>query len=198
VSGSLRAASMNSAVIRAAAGCAVRHHSVSEVSVLSLRDIPLFDEDVEEQGDPPAVAAAKRAVRAADGLFVATPEYNGALSGVLKNAVDWLSRPWGSSPLTDKPVVTVSVAPGSRGGRRAQETLREILDELGAWVIPHELLAISGTRDLFDAKGEVADAGTQARLDALVAVLVAGCAGQRSLTAEYRDLLDGAHVEDRC
>ena len=187
---------MNSAVIRAAARCAEAHPAVGEASILSLRDFPLFDEDCEGPGEPAVIAAAKRAIRAADGMLIATPEYNGAMSGVVKNAVDWLSRPWGNSALTDKPVVTMSAAPGSRGGRKGQEILRDVLDELGARVIPHDILAISGTGDLFDDRGEVVDHETLQQIGLLVSILIAGCIDQQALTAEYQDLLDGAQVED--
>ncbi len=187
LSGSLRHASTNSAVIRAAARCAEKYMAVGEVSILPLRNFPLFDEDIEELGDPPMVAVAKQAVRAADGILIATPEYNGAMSGVVKNAVDWLSRPWGRSPLTDKPVATVSAAPGSGGGRKGQETLREVLDELGASVVPHDILAISSSRSLFDDNGEVADAGTLMQINLLVCELIASCTQLESLTGECRD-----------
>jgi chromate reductase, NAD(P)H dehydrogenase (quinone) len=185
LSGSLRHGSMNSAVIRAAVRCAEKHPAVDRISTLSLRGIPLFDEDIEELGDPPAVAAAKQLVQAADSVFIATPEYNGALSGVLKNAIDWLSRPWGSSALTDKPVITVSAAPGLSGGRSGQVTLRQILDELGAWVVPHDLVTISAAHGVFDGKGEIADVEILTRIDLLVATLVASCTDQQSLTVDY-------------
>lgn len=194
-SGSLRRASMNSAMIRAAARHAGKHPAVGAATILSLREFPLFDEDCEGPGEPAVIAAAKRAVHAADGLLIATPEYNGAMSGVVKNAVDWLSRPWGSSPLTGKPVVTMSAAPGPRGGRNGQETLRDSLDELGARVIPHDLLAIPGT-GLLDDQGEVADHETLRKIGLLVSILVATCTDQQELATEYQDLLDEVHVED--
>lgn len=184
ISGSLRHGSINSAVIRAAIRCAEKYPVVDRISTLSLREIPLFDEDIEELGDPPAVANAKRLVQAADSVFIATPEYNGALSGVLKNAIDWLSRPWGSSPLTDKPVITVSAAPGLGGGLSGQVTLRQILDELGAWVVPHDLVTISAAHGVFDSKGEIADIEILTRIDLLVASLVASCTDQQSITVD--------------
>jgi chromate reductase len=180
---------MNSAVVRAAARQAEEHPAVDRVSIMSLREIPPFDEDIEELGDPPPVAIAKRLVQAADGICIATPEYNGALSGVLKNAIDWLSRPWGNSALTDKPAITVSAAPGRSGGRSGQLTLRQILDELGAWVIPHELVTISAAPGVFDSKGEIADVEILTRIDLLVASLVASCTDQQSLTVDYKDSL---------
>lgn len=169
LSGSLRRASMNSAVIRIAARSATVNAHVGAVSILPLREIPFYDGDVEKVGDPPAVRAAKEIVDAADGLLIATPEYNGAPSGVLKNALDWLSRPWGDSVLTGKPVATVSAAPGAGGGRKAQLCLREILTELGAEVIPYEPLALS-----------VTGRQVSADLDALVSALVAACRQRES------------------
>lgn len=180
ISGSLRRGSMNSAMIRAAHRIAVRNPQVEAALILPLHDFPPFDEDVEMAGDPPPISLAKLSVAGADGILIATPEYNGAMSGVLKNAIDWLSRPWGNSPMTAKPVVTMSAAPGSRGGRKAQAVLRPVLQELGADVVPHDLVAVSGAGDLFDATGEVSDRAVLAQVAVLVSALVARCMEVRS------------------
>jgi chromate reductase len=175
ISGSLRRDSLNSTVIRAVERIALRHPQIEAVSILPLHDIPPFDEDVELIGDPPSVSAAKRMLDGADGLLLATPEYNGAMSGVLKNAIDWLSRPWGNSSMTAKPVATLSAAPGMGGGRKAQAALRPVLEELGADLVRHELVAVSGAGDRLDVTGELSDRAALAQLTVLVSALVARC-----------------------
>jgi len=186
ISGSLRRSSVNSAAIRAAERIATRHPQVAAVSILPLHDIPLFNEDVENAGDPPSVSLAKLAVSATDGILISTPEYNGAMSGVMKNAVDWLSRPWGNSPLTAKPVATLSAAPGTGGGRKAQNALRPVLRELGADVVAHDLVTVSGAEELLDATGEMSDRAVLIQITALVSVLVARCADLQPSAAEGR------------
>lgn len=122
LSGSLRRASTNTALLRAAQAEAPEG---VEIVVHPLNDIPLYNADVErEVGFPPPVRALRQAVGDADGLLLASPEYNFSTSGVLKNAVDWVSR--APSPLDEKPAALLSAAGGS-GGRRAQRHLRDIL-----------------------------------------------------------------------
>lgn len=122
LSGSLRRDSTNTALLRTAAELAPAD---VRVVIEPLHDIPLFDADVEACGLPPAVASLRAAVARADALLLAAPEYNHSVSGVLKNAIDWLSR--GSpAPIDHLPAGLLSSAGGS-GGRRAQEHLRVIL-----------------------------------------------------------------------
>ena len=99
-----------------------------------LTSLPYFDQDLETT--PPAEVAALRAqVEAADALVVVTPEYNGTIPGVLGNAVDWLSRPYGAGALRGKPVVAVAASPGSTGGARAVVALRTVLANAGAELV---------------------------------------------------------------
>lgn len=95
------------------------------LNVRSLEDIPLFNDDLDGEDAPATVAALRRAVAAADGLVVISPEYNHGMSGVLKNALDWLSRPGIASCLRDKPVLTMTASPSALGGVRAQQQLNE-------------------------------------------------------------------------
>ena len=122
LSGSLRRDSTNTALLRTAVELAP---SDVRVVVQPLHDVPLFDADVEAQGHPPAVAALRDTVAAADALLLSAPEYNFSVSGVLKNAIDWLSR-GRPAPIDGLPVALLSSAGGS-GGQRAQEHLRVIL-----------------------------------------------------------------------
>ena len=95
------------------------------LEVRSLEDIPLFNDDLDGEDAPATVAALRRDIAAADGLVVISPEYNHGMSGVLKNALDWLSRPGMSSCLRDKPVLTMTASPSALGGVRAQQQLNE-------------------------------------------------------------------------
>jgi chromate reductase, NAD(P)H dehydrogenase (quinone) len=119
ICGALRAASTNRLLL----GEAMRLYGPADWETADLR-LPLFDEDLEiAEGIPPAVQRLADQVAAADGVFIATPEYNKALPGVLKNALDWVSRTKGS-PFRDKPVAIASAADGRAGGDRSQFSLR--------------------------------------------------------------------------
>lgn len=121
--GSLRKASHNRALVRELA--AVLPEGVTLECFERLGEIPTFDPDF--AGEPEAVTALKEAIRAADGLVFATPEYNYSISGVLKNAIDWSTRPLATSPLRGKPCGILSASTGISGGMRAQYHLRQIL-----------------------------------------------------------------------
>ena len=132
ISGSLRKASTNTAVLSALAE-AVADKAVLEL--FPLNDLPLYDQDIDVEPLPPSVAAFRAAIAAADGVVISSPEYNYGMSGVLKNALDWASRPYGKSNLTGKPVLTVTVSPASTGGVRAQGQLNETLTAIAALVV---------------------------------------------------------------
>lgn len=132
VSGSLRAASFNTALLRAAQDLAP---DGVEIAIFGLHDLPLFNQDVEDRGDPPAVAAWKDAVRGADGLLFACPEYNNGVTGVLKNAIDWASR-GAPAPLTGQIACMIGASPGMTGSARGQDHLRLILRRTGTHVAP--------------------------------------------------------------
>jgi chromate reductase len=122
LSGSLRAASLNTSLLRAAVEVAP---AGVEVRITSLRDLPFFDADLEAAGMPAAVAALREVVSAADGLLLAFPEYNWSVPAVMKNAIDWLSR-GPDAPLDGLPAAMLSAAGGS-GGSRAQAHMQDIL-----------------------------------------------------------------------
>src|SRR6266508_3306754 len=128
VSGSLRRGSFNTALLRCAQ--AMMPAGVS-LTLHDIRDIPLFDADVEAQGFPAPVAAFREAVRAADGLLVSSPEYNHGVPGVLKNAVDWASR-GKDQPFAGKPLALMSASNGGMGGARAQVAWLPTFSTLGA------------------------------------------------------------------
>jgi chromate reductase, NAD(P)H dehydrogenase (quinone) len=162
VSGSLRAASFNTAILRTAQDLALPGVSIE---IFGLHDLPLFNEDVEAEGDPPAVTAWKAAVRSADGLLFACPEYNGGITGVLKNAIDWASRPEGDqpAPLKDQIACIVGASPGMTGSVRGQDQLRQVLRRALAHVAPiGEVLVFQAHTKIAD--GRLTDERTLAAL----------------------------------
>jgi chromate reductase len=132
ISGSLRKASTNTAVLKALAEAVADKASLE---LFPLNDLPLYDQDIDVEPLPPAVAAFRAAVGASDGVVIASPEYNYGMSGVLKNALDWASRPYGKSNLTGKPVLTITVSAASTGGVRAQSQMNETLTAIAALVV---------------------------------------------------------------
>jgi chromate reductase, NAD(P)H dehydrogenase (quinone) len=159
--GSLRRESFNRALLRAAQELAPTDLSIS---VFDLTPIPSYNGDVEAAGDPEPVAAFKAAVQQADGLLIATPEYNYSVPGVLKNAIDWASRPSGNSPLRDKPAMLMGASPGASGTMRAQLALRQsfVFTQTVAMLQPEVLVARS--QEKFDAQGRLTDEPTRQRL----------------------------------
>lgn len=124
ISGSLREGSFNTATLQAATELAPEGVTVS---MHTLHGIPLFNEDVEAEGWPDAVAELREKVDPADGVLFATPEYNYSIPGVLKNAIDWLSRPTGKGVITGKPAAVLGASPSAFGTVRAQSHLRQVL-----------------------------------------------------------------------
>jgi chromate reductase len=160
LSGSLRRASFNTALLHAARELAPPG---TAIAIHDLHGLPLFDQDVEEQGDPAPVDALKDAVARADALLLACPEYNGGITGVLKNAIDWISRPGAarqSAPLAGKRVCIVGASPGVTGTVRAQDQLRLVLRRAGATVEPQgEVLVFQAHTKIVD--GRLADERTR-------------------------------------
>ena len=157
ISGSLRRGSFNTALLRAAETLAPRDVGLE---ILDLSDLPLYNGDVEAAGDPVAVSELKRAIREADGIVFASPEYNHSFSGVIKNAIDWASRDREHGSLAGKPV-TMMGAGGMGGTARAQSHLENVLSETGSLVMTKPGIFISNAWDRFDADGGLADEGTR-------------------------------------
>jgi chromate reductase len=158
ISGSLRKDSYNTALLR----------HVEEEAVLwdELEELPHYSEEEDVGPAPPAVERIRAAVRDADAVLFATPEYNGSVPGALKDAVDWLSRPRGAAPLLNKPVAVVGASMSMFGAVWAQADLRRILKTAGARVIETEL-PVAKAHEVF-ADGRLVDADLQARLQAIV------------------------------
>jgi chromate reductase len=166
--GSLRRASYNRGVLRAAAESAPPGITIQ---VFELGEIPLYNQDVEDAGEPAPVVAFKEAIRRAEALLVATPEYNHGVPGVLKNALDWASRPRITSPLKDKPVAVLGASPGRGSTARAQAQLRETFVFTGACVMPQPELLIDLAGSRFDQDGNLTDPDLRASLVELVEAL---------------------------
>ncbi len=170
ISGSLRRGSYNTAAARAALELLPEGWTGE---LVLLHDIPPYDEDVRtEQGYPPPVHALREKIRAADALLVVSPEYNYSIPGVLKNAIDWVSRP-PEQPFAGKPVATMGASPGAFGTVRVQPHLRFVLASLGAQVLwrPDVLIREAGSK--FDDKGRLVDVETRELLGKLLAALAA-------------------------
>jgi len=169
ISGSLREGSYNTALLRAAAELLPPGVEIEE---FDLSPIPLYNGDVEATGDPAPVTALRAAVREADALLLATPEYNRGTSGVLKNAIDWLSRPALASVLRWKPVAVIGASSGRGGTRRAQQQVREALIFPGAVVLEEPEVAVPLAWERFDPAGELTDERMREALAELIEALV--------------------------
>lgn len=161
VAGSLRRGSYNRGLIRAALELAPPGVTVVSYDLL---DIPLYNGDVEAEGDPEAVTRFKAAIAGADGLLIATPEYNHCVPGVLKNAIDWASRPAGRSVLTGKPVAIMGATTGRGGTARAQAHLRDGLAYTNGYVLPLPEVLVPMAGERFDADSNLVDPETRAMI----------------------------------
>jgi chromate reductase, NAD(P)H dehydrogenase (quinone) len=170
ISGSLRRDSLNSALLRAAAERLPAGAELVEFG--NLREIPPYDSDVEEEGVPEVVEELREAVRSADAVLLATPEYNHSLPGQLKNALDWVSRPAGESALRGKPAAAIGASTGMFGAVWAQAEARKVLGALGGRVVEAELPVAHANELLVDGRLELSpeQAG---ELEEILAELVA-------------------------
>lgn len=179
IAGSLRSSSFNVALLRAAeasmpSGATLVRHSI--------RGIPLYDGDDEAaSGLPPTVSALKDAIAAADGLLLATPEYNNSIPGVFKNAVDWLSRPAADIPRVfgGKPVGLIGASPGGFGTILSQDAWLPVLRTLGCAFWAEGRLLVSRAGGVFGPDGAIADAKVHDALARYLAGFVAFAASAR-------------------
>jgi chromate reductase, NAD(P)H dehydrogenase (quinone) len=170
LAGSLRAASYNRALIRAAE---TRAPSGMRITTFDIAAIPMFNADVEAAGVPAAVAQFKDAIAAADALLIATPEYNHGVPGVLKNALDWASRPAGESPLWEKPVGVIGASPGQVGTARAQSQIRQTFEFTNCICMNQPELIVFRAHERFDANGNLTDETVARFLDAYLGAFLA-------------------------
>lgn len=167
ISGSLRAASLNSALLRAAAATAP---AGVEIEIASIDSIPLYNEDLEHNAFPAAVSAIKEMLAGADGLLIVTPEYNHSIPGVLKNAVDWISRPPADIPKVFQglPVAIIGATPGGFGTVLAQSAWLPVIAKLGMRPWFGMSIALSHATDAFGADGALVDAAAHDRIQQFV------------------------------
>jgi chromate reductase, NAD(P)H dehydrogenase (quinone) len=156
--GSLRAGSLNRALLRAAKELAPEGMTIE---VFDLIDVPLYNGDVEAAGDPPGVAAFKDAIRSADAVLMVTPEYNHGVPGVMKNAVDWASRPPRGAALSGKPVGIIGASPGQVGTARGQSQLRQAFEFTNSYCMPQPEILVFRASEKFDAQGNLTDEKTR-------------------------------------
>ena len=133
------------------------------IEPFDLRDVPLYDRDVEDRGFPDAVTALRRFIATADALLIATPEYNAGLPAVTKNAVDWAGRRPAPTPLDGKPTLVLGATPGRLGTARAQAQLRDSLAHVGAIVLPRPQVHIAAAGEKF-VDGRLVDGETHERI----------------------------------
>lgn len=176
-SGSLRKGSFNAALLRAAAAAVP---AGSRLELMSIAAFPLYNGDDEAaHGIPAEVAALKEAIAAADGLLIATPEYNNSIPGVTKNALDWLTRPPADIPrvFAGKPVALIGASPGGFGTILSQNAWLPVLRTIGAELWTGGRLMVSRAGSVFDADGAIVDARINDQLRTFMAGFVAFAQG---------------------
>ena len=167
ISGSLRKGSFNTALLEAARDAAP---DGTTVELFGLGPVPLYNDDVWKAGFPTAVVELRSRIARADALLIATPEYNASIPGVLKNAIDWVSRP-PDQPFDGKPVAIMGATPGRLGTARSQAHLRQSLASLNALLLNTPPLMVGGAGTLMGEDGRLADDATKERIAGLLTAL---------------------------
>jgi len=167
--GSLRRDSFNKAILRAALELTPPE---AELKIFDLEGIPPFNQDLEDR-PAEAVKAFKSAIRAADALLIATPEYNYSIPGVLKNAIDSASRPYGDNPFDGKPVAIMGASVGMLGTARAQYHLRQSCVFLNMHPLNRPEVMVPFAQDKVDPEGRLTDAKTREKIGELLVALTA-------------------------
>jgi chromate reductase len=156
LSGSLRRASNSTAVLRSLKDAIEPDVALD---IFPLNELPLYNEDDDNEQSPQSVRALRSAIDTSDGVIMISPEYNHGMSGVLKNALDWASRPHGRSALRDKPVLIMTASPAFTGGARAQQQMNETLLAIPARLVRRPQVVIAGVHEKV-CNGRLSDAGT--------------------------------------
>jgi chromate reductase, NAD(P)H dehydrogenase (quinone) len=168
IAGSLRKKSYNRAALRAAQQLAPEG---SKIEIFELDGIPVFNQD-EDQNPPDKVKQLKARIRAADAILLVTAEYNYSIPGVLKNAIDWASRPYGDSAWKGKPVAVMGASVGAQGTSRAQYHLRQVFVFLDMLPLNNPEVMIGNASQKFDEAGNLIDEDTKKHIRALLESLV--------------------------
>lgn len=181
ISGSWRTDSLNSRLLRAAADELPPAAELFEWT--GLPDIPAFSQEIQDDPQPGAVRSLKRAIEEADAILIVTPEYNGSIPGALKNALDWVSRPYKENPLRGKPALAIGASTGMGGTLFAQADMRRVLGRIGASVLDEEL-PLPQARDAFGDDGELLDDDYRDALAGLLEQLTDAAAGNGATARE--------------
>ncbi len=168
ICGSLRKASFNRLALRAAQTLTPPD---SKLEIFDLHEIPMFNQD-DESNPPAAVVEFKKRIRAADAILFSTPEYNYSIPGVLKNAIDWASRPYGDNAWSGKPAAVMSAAPGLFGGIRAHYVLLQSFVFLNMNAMTQPEFAMGKANEKFDAQGNLTDEPSRKLMTQMMANLV--------------------------
>src|SRR5256886_17546162 len=182
IAGSLRRGSSNGAALGLAQQLVP---AGARLEVVEIGELPPYNQDLEPAA-PPVVAELKRRIRAADAILFATPEYNYSVPGVLKNAIDWASRPSGDNAWEGKPVAIMSASLGMIGGARAQYHLRQMFVYLNMYPLNRPEVIIPNAADKFDSAGNLTDQHTKEKIQELLKALSAWAVQTR-----YEDLVGG-------
>lgn len=178
LTGSLRAHSTNRGVLHAIQEMLPEN---THMEIFPVEDLPYYNMDL-ETNEPEGVRRFKEQLRQADGIFIVTPEFNGSIPGILKNALDWASRPYGASAMAGKPTALCGASTGSGGAQSAQIHLRHILGSfhrsLHPLVITNPIVSIANSGEKFDPYGSLQDEATRQQLHELLLALLA-CVQQR-------------------
>jgi chromate reductase len=168
ISGSLRKKSYNTAALYAAAKIAPKEMAIN---IFDIAPIPLYNEDIREQGFPEAVEEFRRQIKNSDAILIVTPEYNYSIPGVLKNAIDWASRP-PEQPFDGKPMAIMGASPSVFGSARAQYHLRQAFVYLNPYILNRPEIMISNAASKFDGDGDLTDDKTRDIIKMLLDELV--------------------------
>ena len=171
IAGSLRQGSYNKMLLSAAAGLAPP--SMELTTFERLADVPLYNADLDVGEGPEPVRALRQALAAADALLIATPEYNYSIPGVLKNAIDWASRPPATSPLRGMPTAIMGASGGMSGTMRAQLALRQVFVFTQTYALQGPEVLVARAAEKFDATGRLVDEATRDTLQRHLTALVA-------------------------
>ncbi len=183
--GSLRRGSFNQALIHAAQELTPDGMTVE---LIEIAELPFYNADVEAEGDPLSVVAFKTSLYNADGILIATPEYNDGIPGVLTTAIDWGSRLPGRSPLAGKPVAIMGASPSQIGTARAQLHLRQLLTHAKAQVLPPPELLVAMAHQRFDAGLRLTHEGTRQVLSELLERFTRWIGRERAAAEAEREL----------
>jgi chromate reductase, NAD(P)H dehydrogenase (quinone) len=164
ICGSLRKGSFNLMALKAAQALAPVGMTIERFDIAP---IPLYNEDVKAQGFPPVVAELRAKINAADGLLLVTPEYNYSIPGVLKNTIDWASRP-PEHPFDGKPIALMGASGGALGTARAQYHLRQVFIFLNAHILNRPEVFIGAAQTKFSADGQLTDQATRDLISAML------------------------------